>query len=47
MGVEKIIVRDNYGLILKEIKGSVTLIKSDIDKVKADLVEIKNNTKKE
>ncbi len=47
MGVEEIIVRDNYAVILKEIKDSVTLIKSDIDKVKADLVEIKNNTKKE
>ena len=47
MVVKEIKVRDNYSKELKEIKVSMVLIQQDIAKVKVDLIEIKENTKKE
>ena len=47
MGVDKIEVRDNYEQVLKEIKTDIILMRSDVEQIKNDLVEVKENTKKE
>ncbi len=47
MGVDKIEVRDNYEQVLKEIKTDIILMRTDLEQIKNDLVEVKENTKKE